>query len=177
MPPLRDLTNLRRDTVGFTLVEILVVVAIVALLATIAIPHLVRSRMAATETRVVGQLRTLANALAMYRLAHNAYPAQWQADMYTNANPHFGPGMFNVEMQTADFTQQGYRYRYRDPAGLPSPIVTYSIAARPITLNLTGTRTFWVNDTNEIYHCLGESPSLTAPADAKTIIAGPADCP
>ena len=153
------------------------VVAIVALLATIAIPHLIRARMVANETRIISQLRTLANSLAMYRFANNAYPAQWQADMYTNADPDFGPGMFNVDLQAADFTQQGYRYRYRDPAGGPPPILTYSLAARPVTLNLTGTRTFWVNDTNEIYHCLGDSSSLTAPANAATIIQGPLACP
>ena len=153
------------------------VVVIIALLAAMGIPHLLRSRMVANETRVVGQLRELANALAMYHATNNAFPAQWQADMYTNANPHFGPEVFNVEMQAADFTQQGYRYRYRDPAGLPTPILTYSIAARPVALNLTGTRTFWVDDTNAIYHCLGDSASLTAPANAATIIQGPLACP
>jgi len=153
------------------------VVAIVALLATIAIPHLIRSRMVANETKVISQLRTLANALAMYRFASNAYPNQWQAQMYTNANPHFGPEMFNVDMQAADFTQQGYRYRYGDPTGLPTPILTYSIVARPVTLNLTGTRTLWVNETNEIYHCLGDSSSMTVPANAQAIAEGPGSCP
>ncbi|MBI2104786.1 MAG: prepilin-type N-terminal cleavage/methylation domain-containing protein [Candidatus Omnitrophica bacterium] len=162
---------------AFTLIEILVVVAIVALLATIAIPHLIRSRMVANETRVIGQLRELANALMMYRVANNAYPDQWQADMYTNADPHYGPEMFNVDMQGAEFIQQGYRYRYADPAGQPEPLLTYALAARPVALNLTGTRTIWVNDTNEIYHCLGESASPTPPANATTISQGPLACP
>ena len=80
-------------------------------------------------------------------------------------------------MQTADFIQQSYRYRYRDPAGQPEPLLLYSIAARPIALNLTGTRTIWVNDTNEIYHCLGESLSPDAPANAATISQAPQACP
>ena len=153
------------------------VVVIVALLATIAMPHLVRARMAANETQTIGQLRTLANSLAMYRFAHNTYPDQWQPDMYPAGGLHFGPEMFNADLQTADFTEQGYRYRYRDPGGVPLPIVTYSIAARPVALNLSGTRTFWVDDTNEIYHCVGESASLTAPAGAATIALKPLDCP
>jgi len=171
------ITTPRRRAAAFTLIEILVVVAIVALLATIAIPQLIRSRMLANETKVIGQLRELANALMMYRVTTNAYPDQWQADLYTNADPHFGPEMFNVDMQAAEFIQQGYRYRYRDPAGQPEPIVTYSIAARPVVLNLTGSRTIWVNDTNEIYHCTGDSAALTAPADAARIGQAPVACP
>ena len=162
---------------GFTFIEILVVVAIVALLATIGIPQLIRSRMMANETRAIGQLRELANGLAMYRIAHNVYPDEWQADLYTTADPDFGPGGFDVDMQAATFIQQGYRYRYRDPAGQPQPLLTYSIAARPVAFNLTGARTFWVNDTNEIYQCLGDSASPTAPANAATVGQTPQDCP
>ena len=75
------------------------VVVIVALLATIAMPHLVRARMAANETQTIGQLRTLANSLAMYRFAHNTYPDQWQPDMYPAGGLHFGPEMFNADLQ------------------------------------------------------------------------------
>ena len=171
------LTKLKRPARGFTLVEILVVVVIVALLAAIAMPNIIRARMSANETQAIGHVRTLANSLAMYRFANNTYPDQWQEDMYPAGGLHFGPEMFNADLQSADFTSQGYRYRYRDPAGLSNPIVILSIAARPVALNLSGTRTFWVNDTNEIYHCVGESVSLTAPANAKTIAQAPLDCP
>jgi type IV pilus assembly protein PilA len=51
---------------GFSLVELLIVVAIVLVIATIAIPNLMRSRMAANESSAVGSLRTINTAGVTY---------------------------------------------------------------------------------------------------------------
>ncbi len=54
---------------GFTLIELMIVVAIIAIIAAIAIPSLLRARVAANETSAVGTLRTLATAQAEFRQA------------------------------------------------------------------------------------------------------------
>ncbi len=51
---------------GFTLIELLIVVAIILIIAAIAIPNLLRARMAANEASAVGSLRTYNTAEAMY---------------------------------------------------------------------------------------------------------------
>ena len=51
---------------GFSLLELLIVVAIILIIATIAIPSLLRSRQAANESAAVAQVRTITTALVMY---------------------------------------------------------------------------------------------------------------
>ena len=153
------------------------VVAIVALIATIGIPNLIRSRTTANESTVVGNLRTLANGLAMYRSVNNANPMSWLDDMYTNANPDFGPGgAFQTDLQAAPLTTRGYRYQYGAPPG-PPPLITFAMVASPTTLSLTGTRTFWTDQTAEIYHCIGDAPVTAVPVGVRTVQEPPDPCP
>jgi len=58
-------TNLR-STKGFSLLELLIVVAIILIIATIAIPNFIRSRQLANENSAVANLRTVSNAEATY---------------------------------------------------------------------------------------------------------------
>jgi prepilin-type N-terminal cleavage/methylation domain-containing protein len=60
---------LRRRTRGFSLLELLIVVAIILIIATVAIPSLLRSRQRSNENAAVANLRTLSNAEATYSLS------------------------------------------------------------------------------------------------------------
>src|SRR5438477_5545093 len=55
-----------RDNKGFSLLELLIVVAIILIIATIAIPSLLRSRQAANESAAVAQVRTITTAEVTY---------------------------------------------------------------------------------------------------------------
>src|SRR5271168_4856743 len=66
---------MRNKQKGFSLIELLIVVAIILIIAAIAIPNLLRSKMAANEASAVGSLRTLNTACVVYSTTYGTYPA------------------------------------------------------------------------------------------------------
>ena len=73
---------------GFTLVEIMIVVAIIALLAAIAIPNLLRAKIAANESLAKATLRTESTASETYQTANDGLYLSSEDDLY-NANPKY----------------------------------------------------------------------------------------
>ena len=153
---------------GFTLVEIMIVVAIIALLAAIAIPNVLRGRTTANESSAIGNLRALVSSLEMYRSVNNVYPAtaNWLANMYTTPTPDFGPPSFAHAMDgsacppaAASSCTQGFTYDFAS-AGAG----TYTLNADPDVLGQTGTRSFFVDETGVIRHCTGTGAAVTDPS-------------
>ena len=119
---------------GFTLVEIMIVVAIIALLAAIAIPNLLRARVNANESNAQATLKTIATAAESFAAANNGnYPAA-MANLLT---PLANPAYLN-EDYVASSPRQGYNFAV---VGVLS-IAGYTFSAVPVTLNTTGTRAF-----------------------------------
>jgi prepilin-type N-terminal cleavage/methylation domain-containing protein len=86
---------------GFTLVEIMIVVAIIALLAAIAIPNLLRSRISAQEAAAAGAMHTLVAAETQWRATHSAYANLGDLDSET---PPY------IDSSLAGGTKQGYSF-------------------------------------------------------------------
>ena len=110
---------------GFTLVEIMIVVAIIALLAAIAIPNLLQARMTANTAAAKANIRSLSTAAETYATANaGAYPADVPAlaTFIASAPSYCGHAV------------QGYNY---DCTALS--VGGYTLVATPVTLNQTGT--------------------------------------
>ena len=154
---------------GFTLVEIMIVVTIVALLAAIAIPNVLRGRTTANESAAVGNMRALISSLEMYRSVNNAYPTTaqtWMTRMYgadcaagTQPAPDFAPPSFCVQLTPGPGLVQGYNYTYTEG---PTAGATYNLITLPSTAGTTGTRSFYTNESGIIRHCREIAAAATA---------------
>lgn len=148
---------------GFTLVEIMIVVAIIALLAAIAIPNLLRARLNANETAAIAAMRTLSTALESYRATQTppTYPttAEGLAKLgpgVGGSTPPYIDGVLSAAVSTT-ISKQGYYYTYA--------LVNanqYDLAGSPATSGTTGNRYFYVNEAGVIYAGI-TSPTRAVP--------------
>jgi prepilin-type N-terminal cleavage/methylation domain-containing protein len=101
---------------GFTLVEIMIVVAIIALLAAIAIPNLLRSRLNAAEANAQATLKTISTAAESYAAANGGvYPTS--VNVLSDVED---PSYLNKDYETectADSPCQGYSFDCTMTAG------------------------------------------------------------
>lgn len=96
---------------GFSLVEILIVVAVIALLAAIAIPNLLRAKISSNEASAQATLKSIANSLETYTITNGRYPSE-TTSLIGAAPPYLNKdyfvGVFNGYTFTASLSDYAY---------------------------------------------------------------------
>jgi type IV pilus assembly protein PilA len=151
---------------GFSLIELLIVVAIILIIAAIAIPNLLRSRMAANEASAVGSIRTINTSAVTYS---STYPAAGYPPTLVSLGPS-GAGACVAVPATACLidsvlaggSKSGYTFVWTSDGATPS--VGYSITAIPISVGTSGQRSFFSDQSGVIrYQTTGAAPTATDP--------------
>jgi type IV pilus assembly protein PilA len=137
---------------GFSLIELLIVVTIILIIAAIAIPNLMRSKIQANETAAVGALKTLTESALLYSNSYGGFP---------HALSDLGPGSGGTATSSASSDlidsvlaggiKSGYRFAYvpvaTDPAG---DVLSYTITATPVVAGSSGQRSFFTDQSGTI---------------------------
>jgi type IV pilus assembly protein PilA len=149
---------------GFSLIELLIVVAIILIIAAIAIPNLLRSRMAANEASAVGSLRTLNTSAVTYSSTYpaNGYPATLPSMGGPSPCTAVPATACLIDAVLAAGTKSGYTFKWASDGATPS--VGYSITAIPVSVGTSGQRSFFSDQSGVIrYQTTGATPLVTDP--------------
>ncbi|MEP6644207.1 MAG: prepilin-type N-terminal cleavage/methylation domain-containing protein [Acidobacteriaceae bacterium] len=137
---------------GFSLIELLIVVAIILIIAAIAIPNLLRARIAANESSAAASLRTVATAQQSFQ---TAYPAVGYAGTIAALGPPAAgcaaPAATNaciIDSTLAAGTKSGYTFASTGAGGPPA--TSFLSTANAVTLNSTGVKGFCGTEDNVV---------------------------
>src|SRR5579863_9046408 len=156
---------------GFSLLELLIVVAIILIITTVAIPNLMHTRMSANETSALKSLQVFNGACVSYLSTYGTFPHN-QSDLGPPANgtaSKTGADILGSDLAPsggAVASKSGYVFRYvAGPASQSGNINSYTITADPEEYNHSGTHRFYTDEKGAITF----TTDNTAPTAASTL--------
>jgi type IV pilus assembly protein PilA len=138
---------IKNEQKGFSLIELLIVVAIILIIAAIAIPNLLRSKMAANEASAVASLRTLNTVIVEYSITYATDPSSLASMAPASTPSSTAADLVDNLLGTDPAVKSGYKITYT--AVSATPITSYSMLAVPVSSS-TGQRRFFTDQSGVI---------------------------
>ena len=148
----------RNRKTGFSLIELLMVAALLMIIMALTVPNLIRARYKANETSAVASLKIIYGAENRYAATFNSFspnlsslgpPAAGAAPDNTAADFVDVVLAGRVAGAPAQFLKAGYRFVYI-PLGAYPAVRQYSISADPVSRGSTGERSFWMDQSGVV---------------------------
>ncbi len=141
--------DIRPAREGFTMIELMIVLAVITIIAAISVPNLLRSRIQANEAATVQNLRAILSAQGAHHSAHNEYATEM--GQLVTATPPFLDHDFLAE------PLNGYLISFGGDSN------NYTINANAVTWGVTGNRGFFMDASGVIRVSYGEPADENSP--------------
>jgi len=141
---------------GFSLIELLIVIAIILIIITIAVPRLSKARMFAQETAALQAVKTLHSAQVQYYSQYGRYATSLieLGPPASGAESPASAGLINNDLASGE--KQGYKFTMTAAGG------GYTINASPVSFGNSGSKTLFSDQTMVVRENYGPEPATAA---------------
>jgi type IV pilus assembly protein PilA len=141
-----------RKQKGFSLIELLLVVAVILIISAIAIPNFLRSRLRANETSAVASLRVINTAAVTYSISYPdiGFPAQLSTLGGANPCSASSTQACLIDDSLAQGFKGGYRFQWTGDGLVPS--ASFLLTGTPQTVGGSGQNMYCTDQTGIIHY-------------------------